>query len=175
MSFLPPIALRRRAVLALSAALPLLLGLPAQALENGQPAPEFRLAGQPAPVALTEQKGKVVYLDFWASWCGPCKQSFPWMAEMQKKYGPRGLQVIAVNLDAKREDADRFLAQTPAGFTVGFDATGDTPKRYGIKGMPSSVLIAANGTVLAQHSGFREDERATLEAAIVDALNRSGR
>ena len=144
-------------------------------LEAGAPAPDLHLPGVKDTVTLASLKGKVVYLDFWASWCGPCKQSFPWMAEMQKKYGPRGLQVIAVNLDAKREDAEKFLAQNPPGFTIGFDGSGDTPRRYGIKGMPSSVLIAANGTVLTQHSGFRDDERADLEARIVEALTRAGR
>jgi cytochrome c biogenesis protein CcmG/thiol:disulfide interchange protein DsbE len=142
------------------------------AVERGQPAPDVRLAGLQGPVALAQARGKVVYLDFWASWCGPCKQSFPWMNEMQKKYGTRGLHVIAVNVDAKRDDAERFLRDNPADFTVGFDPAGDTPRRYAVKGMPTSVLIGPDGTVLQQHGGFREDERAQLEAAIVEALGR---
>jgi cytochrome c biogenesis protein CcmG, thiol:disulfide interchange protein DsbE len=140
------------------------------ALEAGQPAPALEVAGLKAPVSLAAMKGKVVYVDFWASWCAPCKQSFPWMNEMQAKYGARGLQIVAVNVDARREDADKFLAEVPAGFLIGFDAKGDSPKRFQIKGMPSSVLVGPDGQVVKVHAGFRPDERAAQEAAIVAAL-----
>lgn len=166
-----PFVRRSAAVIGLLSA----LCLNAHALERGQPAPDLKLAGLQGPVTLAAAKGKVVYLDFWASWCGPCKQSFPWMNEMQKKYGARGLQVIAVNLDAKRDDADQFLKQNPANFTIGFDATGDSPRRFAVKGMPTSLLIGPDGQVIQQHSGFRDDERSQLEAAIVDALNKASR
>ena len=119
---------------------------------------------------MQKYAGKVVLVDFWASWCSPCRQSFPWMNEMQAKYGPKGFVVVGVNLDSKREDADKFLAQTPAKFTLAFDPKGDSPKTYAIKGMPTSVLIGADGKVIQQHSGFRDDERGTLEAAIASAL-----
>lgn len=142
----------------------------AQALEPGQPAPALELQGATAPVGLSKLKGKLVYVDFWASWCGPCKQSFPWMNEMQAKYGPRGLQILAVNVDAKRADADAFLASNPASFQVAFDAAGDAPKRYEVKGMPSSVLVGPDGKVIKVHNGFRPDERKQLEDAIVAAL-----
>jgi cytochrome c biogenesis protein CcmG/thiol:disulfide interchange protein DsbE len=142
----------------------------AVALEPGQPAPALELGGVSAPVGLSKLKGKLVYVDFWASWCGPCKQSFPWMNEMQAKYGARGLQILAVNVDAKRADADGFLAANPASFQVGFDATGDAPKRFEVKGMPSSVLVGPDGKVIQVHNGFRPDERKQLEDAIVAAL-----
>lgn len=145
---------------------------PALALEVGERAPELTASGPGGPVTLAALKGKVVYLDFWASWCGPCRQSFPWMAEMQARYRAKGLHVLAVNLDAKREDADKFLAQTPAAFALAFDARGDSARAYALKGMPSSVLIGADGKVLAIHAGFREDERQTLEDSITAALTR---
>jgi hypothetical protein len=85
------------------------------------------------------------------------------------------LQVLAVNLDRQRADADAFLAAVPARFVVAFDSPGDTPKRYAIKAMPSSVLIGTDGSVLQQHAGFREEDKAGLEAAIVAALARAGR
>jgi cytochrome c biogenesis protein CcmG, thiol:disulfide interchange protein DsbE len=140
------------------------------AIEPGTPAPEIALAGMQGPMSLTALKGKVVYVDFWASWCGPCRQSFPWMNEMQAKYAAKGLQIVGVNLDAKRADADKFLAEVPAAFTVAFDAQGETPRRYAIKGMPTSVLIGADGKVLRVHAGFRDDERKALEEAIAGAL-----
>jgi len=145
--------------------------LPALAVEVGQPAPDVEL---PAAVAaapkLSALKGKLVYVDFWASWCGPCRQSFPWMNEMQAKYGAKGLQIVAINLDAKRADADAFLAQLPARFGLAFDAAGASAKRFGVKGMPTSVLIGRNGEVLMVHQGFRDDERQALEAKLAAAL-----
>ncbi len=142
----------------------------ASALEKGAPAPQFDLQGLDGAVKLAKLQGKVVYVDFWASWCGPCRQSFPWMNEMQAKYGARGLQVVGVNVDANNADARQFLASTPARFTIGFDPQGATPRSYGIKGMPSSVLIGPDGKVLLEHSGFRDADRAELESKIQSAL-----
>jgi thiol-disulfide isomerase/thioredoxin len=142
----------------------------ATAVTAGEQAPDFQLQGLTEDFRLSALRGKVVYLDFWASWCGPCKQSFPWMNELQKRYGPQGLQVVAVNVDANRNDARRFLAEVPARFSVAFDARADTPRRYDIKGMPTSVLIAPDGQVLYVHSGFRDEERAALESRITQAL-----
>jgi thiol-disulfide isomerase/thioredoxin len=154
--------------LALSAAL--LLGMPALAADSGAPAPDFSLRGNNGAVKLSDYKGKTVYLDFWASWCGPCKQSFPWMNAMQAKYAAQGLRVIAVNLDAKPADAAAFLAAVPAQFTVAFDAEGRSAKAYGVKGMPSSVLIDRNGKIISMHAGFNAASRGQLEKTIVDAL-----
>lgn len=144
--------------------------LPLLAVGVGQPAPEIQFGAGAGPVSLSSLKGKVVYVDFWASWCGPCRQSFPWMNEMQTKYGPQGLQIVAVNLDAKRADADQFLAQLPPRFSIAFDAKGESAKRFGVKGMPTSVLIGPDGTVLAVHQGFNDEDRSKLEAKFVSAL-----
>lgn len=146
------------------------LANPAMAVDPGQSAPDIDLATASAMQKLSSLKGKVVYVDFWASWCGPCRQSFPWMNEMQGKYGAKGLQVVGVNLDAKRADADQFLSNWPAKFTVAFDAKGDTAKRFEVKGMPTSVLIGADGKVLAVHQGFKDEDRQELEAKFASAL-----
>jgi thiol-disulfide isomerase/thioredoxin len=151
-------------------ALTVLLGLPAGAVEVGQSAPDFDLAGSLAAVKLSDYKGKTVYLDFWASWCGPCKQSFPWMNEMQSRYSAKGLRVVGINVDQKTDDAKAFLKDTPARFDVAFDQSGKTPKTYAIKGMPTSVLIGADGKVISVHSGFKNEQRAELEAQIQQAL-----
>ncbi len=89
----------------------------ATAQEVGSKAPSFDLPGMVKPVRFADFKGRVVYVDFWASWCAPCKQSFPWMNEMQAKYGARGFSVVGINVDQKREDADKFLVSTPAKFS----------------------------------------------------------
>src|SRR5574343_559851 len=160
---------RRRAlsILALSALSPLVQAAP---LEPGSVAPDFNLAGPQGPIRLSDYRGKTVYLDFWASWCGPCKQSFPWMNAMQARYAAQGLQVVAVNLDAKAEDARSFLASVPAQFTIAYDPAGSSASQYRIKGMPSSVLIGPDGKVLSVHAGFNQCARAERERQITTAL-----
>jgi cytochrome c biogenesis protein CcmG, thiol:disulfide interchange protein DsbE len=142
----------------------------AMAVEVGQAAPDIELAAGAGAEKLSSLKGKLVYVDFWASWCVPCRQSFPWMNDMQAKYGAKGLQIVGVNLDAKRADADQFLAQLPARFTIGFDAKGTSAKQFGVKGMPTSVLVGPDGKVIAVHQGFKDADRAELEAKFVAAL-----
>jgi cytochrome c biogenesis protein CcmG, thiol:disulfide interchange protein DsbE len=142
------------------------------ALDVGQQAPDFDLPGKQGNVKLSDYKGKAVYLDFWASWCGPCKQSFPWMNEMHTKYAAQGFAVVGVNVDAKQADATGFLEQTPAKFDVVFDPKGTSPRAYGVKGMPSSVLIGPDGKVLAVHAGFKDEERGALEDKIKSALKK---
>jgi peroxiredoxin len=92
------------------------------------------------------------------------------MNEMQARYGARGLQVIGVSLDASSSDARTFLSETPARFAIAFDPQGATPRSYGVKGMPSSVLIGPDGKVLYRHTGFRDADRAQLEQKIQLAL-----
>jgi cytochrome c biogenesis protein CcmG/thiol:disulfide interchange protein DsbE len=142
----------------------------AGAAAPGTPAPPFVLEGQTGPVKLSNYQGKYVYLDFWASWCAPCKRSFPWMGELQKRYGANGLQVVAINVDATRADAERFLAQTPAGFVVAWDPAGVTPLQYAIKGMPSSVLIDPAGNIVFVHAGYNDDSARKIEDQIKLAL-----
>jgi cytochrome c biogenesis protein CcmG/thiol:disulfide interchange protein DsbE len=136
----------------------------------GDAAPAFSLEGRSGPVSLAAYKGKLVYLDFWASWCAPCKRSFPWMDALQQRHRAAGLAVVAVNVDEHRADAERFLAQVPASFTIAFDPAATLPKQYAIKGMPSSVLIGPDGRVLAMHTGFSADIGAKIEQEIAAAL-----
>jgi len=136
------------------------------ALSPGDSAPAFQLDGDSGKIKLDDYKGKVVYVDFWASWCGPCAQSFPWMNSMQSKYGSKGFQIIGINVDAKNEDAKKFLVSTPASFVVAYDPKGVTPKQYGLLGMPSSYLIDKTGKVVFVHSGFNKSDAGVLEAKI---------
>ena len=139
----------------------------AAAVAVGDAAPPFALpnaAGE--TITLDRLRGKVVYVDFWASWCSPCRRSFPWMNTMNRLYRDKGLAIIAINVDKKRADADRFLAETPAEFSVLYDPPGATPAAYAVKGMPSSYLIDANGKVVAVEVGFRDENSAALEQRI---------
>lgn len=141
--------------------------LTAWAVAAGEAAPVFALptaAGE--TIVLEKLRGRVVYVDFWASWCGPCKRSFPWMNDLQKRYGDQGFSIVAINVDKKRDDAARFLKQTPAGFTVVYDEPGTTPSAYAVKGMPSSFLIDAKGNVVAVEQGFHDEQKAAVEERI---------
>jgi thiol-disulfide isomerase/thioredoxin len=122
------------------------------------------------PAGLAPVSGRVIWVDFWASWCVPCRRSFPWMNAMHRQYGPEGLEIIAVNLDKERALADGFLAEIPAEFSVRFDPAGKLAKEFVVQAMPSSYLLAADGTVLASHFGFKTADAPEYERAIKDAL-----
>lgn len=136
---------------------------------SAQPAAQAPLFDLPG-ARLADLRGKVVYVDFWASWCGPCRKSFPWMNSLQQRMGGAGLQVVAINVDEKREDAVAFLGKMPANFIIAYDPGGATPKAYGIRGMPSSALVGRDGRLLWMHTGFNEADRDGLEQRIRAAL-----
>ena len=147
-----------------------LAAAPASAARTGELAPAFALATAAGDIVdLTRLRGRVVYVDFWASWCTPCKRSFPWMNELEARYHDSGLTIVAINVDKRREDALRFLRDVPARFTVVFDAEGRTPAAFDVKGMPSSYLIDREGRVAAVEEGFH-DERATVIEQRIRAL-----
>ncbi len=135
-------------------------------------APLFTLKdAQNRTVSLKKQRGNVVYVDFWASWCTPCKQSFPWMNEIQQRYGKKGLRVIAINLDENPKDAERFLQQVPANFTIAYDPSGKVAEKYDLQVMPSSYLVDRKGKLVYLHRGFKGGDKRDMEAHIVKALN----
>ena len=148
-----------------------LASTPLHALDVGSTVPTFSLATTRGKLDSASLKGKLIYVDFWASWCVPCKQSFPWMNEMQAKYADRGLHVLAINVDAKTADAEKFLTQVPAKFQVAFDAVGATPKQFAVRSMPSSYLVDMDGRIVYVHTGFRESDKNSIEAAIIAALD----
>lgn len=145
-----------------------LLLLPGQLSAGGagEIASDFRLNGLQGAVSLSQYRGKVLYLDFWASWCGPCRESFPWMDRMVSRYGADGLVVVAINLDKERALADRFLAELAPRFTVAFDPKGEIAERYDVQAMPSSFLIDRDGRIRNRHRGFRLDGASLSESEI---------
>ncbi len=150
----------------------LLLGVLGQVPAHAVKAQNFNLQGITSNVNLGSYRGRVVYLDFWASWCTPCRKSFPWMNAMQKQYGKYGFEVVAINLDEDRKLAEEFLKQTPANFTIAFDPTGKTAESYSVDVMPSSFLIDRKGELVAIHKGFRTVDSAALEKEIRQLLAR---
>lgn len=133
-------------------------------------APAFSLPTTHGTVALDSLRGHVALVDFWASWCEPCRHSFPWMADVQKRYADKGLRIVAIDLDKDRDAADAFLARFDVPFTVAFDPSGKAAQAFKVKGMPSTYLIDAGGHVVLDHIGFDAKRAATLEAAIRQAV-----
>jgi thiol-disulfide isomerase/thioredoxin len=119
---------------------------------------------------LDAYQGKVVIVDFWASWCVPCRRSFPWMNQMVRKYAEQGLVVIAVNLDRDREAADAFLSEIPVEFEVLFDADASLAREFGVEAMPNSFVFGRDGELIARHLGFKVKKQDEYEAVLVEAL-----
>jgi cytochrome c biogenesis protein CcmG, thiol:disulfide interchange protein DsbE len=144
----------------------------ADATGVGEQAPPFSLiTAKGETIALADLRGRIVYVDFWASWCAPCRRSFPWMNEMQQRYAERGLTIVAVNVDRRRADADQFLQANAARFAVVFDDRGATPLAYSVRGMPSSYLVDARGTIVDVEQGFRDDRKGVVEDQIRSLLS----
>lgn len=142
-------------------AVPLLAAPPAR-LGPGQPLPDLRLpTADGQMLSLASLKGKVVLIDFWASWCGPCRQSFPALSELYEELHASGLEVVAINLDEKREDANRFLAERPHAMPVVFDPGGTSAEALKVEAMPSSFLVGRDGRIRFVHVGYTEK---TLQA-----------
>ena len=119
---------------------------------------------------LKNHEGKVVIVDFWASWCVPCRRSFPWLNAMHRKYADQGLVIIGVNLDAERSAAMTFLEDFPPEFGIYYDETKDLAREFGVVAMPSSYLIGRDGDIRQKHFGFKVKKQGEYESAIVDAL-----
>ena len=146
----------------------LLASTPALAAQEGQPVPAVsapRLGGA-GTVELPALKGRVVYVDFWASWCVPCRLSMPTLDALHRKHGVRGFTVVGVNKDATAADAERFLKRTPVGFTLVSDAGDALAKAFDVKAMPSGYLVDRKGVVRHVHRGFTAETAAALEREI---------
>ena len=142
------------------------------AAEQGQPVPACaaKLADNQANLDLTAYEGKVILIDFWATWCPPCKQSMPFLNNLRNEHQDQGFEVIAINVDEDSDAAKGFLQQNPVAYTMAFDPNGDCPKNFDVKAMPSSYLIDKNGAVRLVHLGFRDEDRAPLTAEVQKLL-----
>ncbi|NOQ89343.1 MAG: redoxin domain-containing protein [Gammaproteobacteria bacterium] len=150
-----------------------LYGLTGSGIAFAAQAPDFKLDGQQKQIQLSDYRGKIVYLDFWASWCQPCRKSFSWMNKMQSLYGKEGFKVIAINLDESRANADKFLKRVPADFDIAFDPRGDTAETYKVRAMPSSYIIDKQGKLVHANLGFHSNDEDKLEEKIRNLLRQS--
>ena len=147
-------------VAALSVALPALAG------PTGAPAPSFTLAARGGQnVSLTQYKGQVVMLNFWASWCGPCRQEMPLLESIYRKYNKMGFTMIGVNVEPDSNAANDWLKATPVSFPILYDRDSKVSKLYDVAGMPSTVIIDRSGKVRVLHRGYKPgDENEYLDS-----------
>jgi peroxiredoxin len=132
----------------------------------GQPAPGFTLPlrGGTTPLGLEKLRGQVVMVNFWASWCGPCREEFPLLDQMYKKYKGLGFTMLGVNVEPESSNAEGFIAKTPVTFPIVFDKDSTVSKLYHVEGMPSTVLIDKNGVLRWVHRGYKAgDENEYLD------------
>jgi len=120
---------------------------------------------------LADYREKTIWLDFWASWCGPCRYEFPWLDTMQSRYGKQGFVVLAVSVDEDKQDALRFLESRPVTFATFHDPEGRTAAAFNVKGMPTGILINRKGQIVMHHTGFRKKDAQELEGRIQQALH----
>jgi thiol-disulfide isomerase/thioredoxin len=161
-------AITKRLVVSAATVLCLLVSGAARAADEGEPAPAFsasKLGGE-GSISLSSYRGKVVYLDFWASWCAPCQAALPALEELRKEFPADQFQVIAVNVDTDPEKALRLLAKHKIGYPSAADPEGRLPETFGLKTMPTSYLIDRSGVVRMVHPGFRTSDVETLRARI---------
>lgn len=154
----------------------LALGTGARAVEVGDRAPNCSLlpiGSSRNPLELAELAGRVIWLDFWTTWCGACTESFPLFDRVQRELGDRGLVVIGVNLDVERERAEAFLAAHPVEFLQAVDRKlGDCARAFDVAGMPTSYVVDAEGIVRRVHRGFRRGEIDATRELLVELLSR---
>lgn len=128
---------------------------------------------EPAILDLNDHEGQVVLVDFWVSWCVPCRRSIPWLNRMQEKYRDQGLVIIGVNEDAAEDDFVEFLKNFPAHFKIIRDTDGSLAREFDVVAMPSSYIFDRDGNVVARHLGFKVRLMDDYEAVIRNALNNS--
>ncbi len=140
---------------------------------QAQTAPNFAVGVSKSgkTINLSAYKGRDVYVDFWASWCIPCRDSFPWMNDMQARYKKNGLVIIAVNLDDNKAEAKKFLQKHPANFIVSYHPDGKVASEFDVKVMPTAYLIDKKGQITYTKQGFKHKDKDATEAKIKAQLS----
>lgn len=121
--------------------------------------------------ALDSLDEKVIYVDFWASWCAPCRKSFPFMKELESRYQSKGLKVVAISVDKDHKAANAFVKEMAAPFEFVFDSTGTIAELYGLEAMPTSYIYGRDGKLRYSHRGFRPNDIAVLDSVVSKLLS----
>lgn len=146
----------------------LAIGAPtARALEPGDAPPAIGMVDQHGDkVDLNGLKGKVVLIDFWASWCRPCKKEMPVLEQLHAKYADQGLVIVGVNIDRSKKKMTSFLEDEPVSFRIVHDRKLVVASRYEPPGMPSSYFVARDGKIRHVHAGFEKKDAPEIEERI---------
>jgi|KBSSwiStaDraftv2_1062776.scaffolds.fasta_scaffold46262_3 peroxiredoxin len=132
-----------------------LLAVSATSLQTGAPAPAFELnSNSGKPVSLADLKGQIVLVNFWASWCGPCRQEMPILEQLNHQYRNKGVALIGVNVEPDSTLATNWLKATPVTFPILFDVDSKVSKLYEVQGMPNTVILDRKGIVRYIHRGY---------------------
>ncbi|MFO1455625.1 MAG: TlpA disulfide reductase family protein [Steroidobacteraceae bacterium] len=159
---LPALALGLVATASLALPQAALADAAAPALGAKSPAPDFTLpAVGGKSLSLSQYKGQVVMINFWATWCGPCRQEMPLLDAMYKKYKAMGFTLIGVNVEPDSKAAEEFLKKLPVSFPVAFDAESKVSQLYNVQGMPSTVIVDRKGNARVLHKGYRPGDENT--------------
>ena len=147
------LAVRSAAVLAVALSA---VSISSAGISNSAPAPQFSLAARGGKtVNLAQYKGQVVMINFWATWCGPCRQEMPLLESIYKKYNKMGFTLLGVNVEPDPKPAEDWLKATPVSFPILFDTKSEVSKMYQVSGMPSTVIVDRKGNVRVIHHGYK--------------------
>jgi peroxiredoxin len=137
----------------------------------GSSAPSFSLKDLKGNIVnLSDFEGKVVFLDFWAPWCAPCREELPELDRLYKKYWEDGFEVVGICLDTSRARVTKFLQKVPVTFQILMDKQGDAAEAYRFSGLPAGFLIDRDGIIRKQYKGFARDLLPLYEKEISDLL-----
>ena len=139
----------------------------AQAQEKNVTAPDFTLKSRSGEnLKLSEFRGELVMLNFWASWCGPCRQEMPELEALYQRYQSLGFTILGINVDDHAKNADKMLKQIPVSFPVLYDSKHSVSDLYQVQAMPTTILIDRNGTVRHVHLGYQPGYEVTYQEQV---------
>lgn len=160
----------KKLVIAFAASL--LLAVSAQAAQKlSGKAPDFTLpSNKNLNVRLSELKGEVVMINFWASWCGPCKQEMPILEELYSRYSRGGFTILGVNVEPEKEAANKILKDIPVSFPILYDTESKVSELYNVEAMPSTVIVDRNGNMRYLHRGYKPGYEEEYKAQIKELI-----
>jgi peroxiredoxin len=127
-----------------------------QAAEISGPAPDFTLKSLSGEnVKLSEYRGQVLLINFWASWCGPCRQEMPLLDKLHQRYAAYGFTVFGINVEENSEAAKKMIKDAPVSFPILFDTENSVSKAYNVSAMPSTVMVDRDGNMRYLHQGYK--------------------
>jgi len=151
----------------LAGCIALLVPLAASAVEEGKAAPDFTLKSLTGKnMKLSEMTGNVVLINFWASWCGPCREEMPLLNALHKKYEPLGFSVLGINVEENVEAARGFMKEFPVDFPVLLDNTNEVSQRYKVIAMPTTVVVDRDGNIRYLHQGYKSGDEAKYQKMV---------